>query len=109
MQDPAEIALTDDECRLGFSVQTLTYPEDGYELSGLRASGISQLERTVALTLDDAARIRRRRHGTGYVLEGLAGGVWTVSGEFASLEEVAAAGLKPRTADPAEEPAAETE
>lgn len=103
MQDTTDIAMTDDERRLGFSVQTLTYPQGDYELSGLRPTGSPQLERTVALALDDAARIRRQRHGLGYVLERREGEVWRVAGEFASLEDVAAARLVQRATDPADE------
>jgi hypothetical protein len=93
MPDTVDIALTDAERSLGFSVQTLTYPQGDYELSGLRAAGRSPRERTVALTLDDAARIRRQRHGLGYTLERREGEVWRVAGEFPSLEEIEAAGL----------------
>lgn len=111
MQDTSDIAMTDDERRLGFSVQTLTYPQGDYELSGLKAAGRSSLERTVALALDEAARLRRQRHGLGYLLERRDGEVWRVAGEFASLAEVDAAGLSQRATDPAEErePAADSE
>ena len=103
MQDTTEIAIADAERRLGFSVQTLTYPPGDYELSGLQAAGRSQFDRTVALTLGDAARIRRRRHGMGYVLERREGEGWRVAGEFDSLEEVEAAGFGQRSTDPTEE------
>ena len=109
MQETSEIAMTDDERRRGFSEQTLTYPPGGYELSGLRAEGGSLLERTVALTLDEGARLRRRRHGAGYVLERCEGEVWRVAGEFASLDEVDAAGLGLPASEPAEERTADTE
>lgn len=81
---------TQAEQRLGFTVQTLTYPEGSYELSGLRAAGRSRLERTVALTLASGSRIRRRHQGGGYVLEAPDGDVWRVTAEFATPDEVAA-------------------
>lgn len=87
-RDDSELALTDEELRLGFSVQTLTYPDGGYELAGLASAGPARLDRTVALAIDDAQRIRRRARGDGYVLERREGEVWCVAAGFAGLAEV---------------------
>lgn len=89
MPDTPDILVTDDERRLGFSAQTLAYADGEYELAGLRAEAQRRLERTVALSLDGGARIRRRHHGDGYVLETLDGETWRVTAEFASLHAVA--------------------
>jgi hypothetical protein len=83
-----EIVPTEEEARLGFEAQTLTYPEGRYELAGLKAPAHGPLERTVAIGLDDGSRIRRRHGGTGYVREVFDGVVWTVSDVFESLREV---------------------
>jgi hypothetical protein len=83
------MAPTEEEARLGFEAQTLTYPEGQYELSGLEAPEKAGLDRTVAVTLDGASRIRRRHGGTGYVREMFNSHVWTVSEVFECLRDVA--------------------
>ncbi len=83
-----EISPTEEEARLGFEAQTLTYPEGQYELAGLEAPARGPLDRTVAMGLDDGSRIRRRHGGSGYVREVFDGGAWTVAAVFETLREV---------------------
>jgi hypothetical protein len=83
-----EITPTEEEARLGFEAQTLTYPEGQYELSGLKAPETGLRERTVAVALDDTSRIRRRHGAAGYVREVFDGVGWTVADVFESLREV---------------------
>lgn len=90
MEAPSEIPVTDAELGLGFSEQTLSYPSSGFDLRGLVSAGPATIERTVALSLDETNRIRRRRNGSGYLHERLTDGAWTAVAVFESLEEVAA-------------------
>jgi hypothetical protein len=83
-----DIVPREDEARLGFEAQTLTYPEGQYELSGLKPPEQGRLDRTVAVLLDDASRIRRRHGGAGYVREVFEGAAWRVADVFESLSEV---------------------
>jgi len=87
MQDTFE--LNDEEIAAGFSVQTLTYPGD-YELAGLEAEGGRQLQRTVALAVDEKNRIKRRQGGDGYVHEIRDADGWSVTAEFETLVDVLA-------------------
>ena len=91
MQDRPDIepVLTEGELRLGFSVQTLTYPQAGYELSGLSAVGGARLERAAALLLSDTLRMRRKMRGDGYQMERLEGDAWRAVGEFGTMDEIA--------------------
>lgn len=102
MQNPVdnEPELTDAERRLGFTVQTLVYPEDGYELTGLRAPGKSHLTRAVALTLGGARRARRRARGGGYLLEELVDETWRAAGSFDTVDELAASDVFRRAQAP---------
>ena len=88
MYDPNDdLLLMDDEEAAGFSIRTLTYPEN-YELPELADDSGRRLERAVALVLDENRRIKRRQTGDGYVLEAFDGSEWSVTAEFASLDEV---------------------
>jgi hypothetical protein len=84
-----EPELSEREAALGFSVQTLTYPEGRYELANLGGSSGSRLERTVALALDDLNRIRRRHGAAGYLHERFDGAVWQAIAPFDSADAVA--------------------
>lgn len=90
MEESPEIALTEEELKLGFSGQTLSYPASGFDLSGLVGGGSAVIERAVAIELDGANRIRRRRNGSGYLHERLSGGAWTAVASFESAADVAA-------------------
>lgn len=83
-----EITPTEEEDRLGFEAQTLTYPEGKYELAGLEVPARGPLDRTVAMGLDDGSRIRRRHGGSGYVREVFDGGTWAVANIFQTLRDV---------------------
>ena len=84
-----ESVPTEAETALGFAVQTLIYPEAGYELAELKTPGGERRERAVALVLDEANRIRQRHGEAGYVRETYDGAAWNVSEVFASAQEVA--------------------
>jgi hypothetical protein len=71
----------------GFSAQTMEYTGD-YELPHLGNESQIRYERAVALPIDDGNRIKRRKSGSGYVHETLAGNGWTIQAEFESLDEV---------------------
>lgn len=79
--------LLDPEMRLGFTVQTLTYP-DAFELPRLRHREGIRLERAVALVIDDFNRIKRRPLRTGYVHEQWGESRWRTVATFTDLEEL---------------------
>ena len=86
----SEIVLTGEEQELGFTVQTLTYPEARYEIPRLRGAAGGNRERCVALVLDDFNRLRRRRNGeAGYVHEAFDGQTWAAVAAFETLGDVA--------------------
>jgi hypothetical protein len=85
-----DLAPTERERDLGFAVQTLDYPDTGYELEGLRAPAGGRRMNAVALIVDEACRFRRRFAGGGYVREEFDGANWDAAEVLASLEEVAA-------------------
>ncbi len=88
MNDPdSDLLVMDDEEAAGFSIRTLTYPEN-YELPELGSGSGRRLERAIALVLDEDRRIKRRQSGDGYVFETFDGNGWSVTGEFETLDEV---------------------
>ena len=101
MVEAADITATEREQALGFSVQTLRYPEESYELPSLRAESGTRLERAVALVVDDQNRIRRRHGGAGYLHETFNGLCWEAAAQFDTLDEVAGSEVYRRHAPPA--------
>lgn len=89
MSETPEPAPTDGEAALGFTAQTLKYPEECYELPALRSASGVRLERTVALVVDDQNRLRRRPHGRGYLHERFNGWCWEAAAQFETLEDLA--------------------
>jgi len=75
------------EEKAGFSAQTIDYPET-YELPRLGDESHTRHERAVALVIDDANRLKRRKTGACYVHEVLTTTGWTIQAEFDSLDEV---------------------
>ena len=87
MDELLTVSCDEDELRLGFEAQTLTYPSPAATVPLLADAGAS-LERTVALVMDVANRLRRR-HGGGYVHERFDGREWTIVELLESLAQVA--------------------
>jgi hypothetical protein len=81
------IETTVAEEKAGFSVQPIDYP-DSYELPRLGDKSGVRHERAVALVIDDASRIRRRKSGGGYIHEVLTATGWTIQETFEALEGV---------------------
>jgi hypothetical protein len=81
------IETTGAEEKAGFSVQPIDYPET-YELPRLGGKSSVRHERAIALVIDDANRIRRRKSGDGYIHEALTETGWTIQETFESLDEV---------------------
>jgi hypothetical protein len=93
MAGSPDIVVTEAEQALGFSVQTLTYPEGAYELPDLRPGVGTRLDRTAALVIDDGHRFRRRHAGAGYMHEQFNGRAWEAAGLFESLADLAGSDL----------------
>jgi hypothetical protein len=113
MEAATDVGVSDPEARLGFSAQTLTYPEGGYELASLAGPAPAARERAVALAIDDTNRIRRRRGAAGYAHEHFNGLRWEAAELFGRIEDVAASDVyrryaARRDADAADAPAADS-
>ena len=89
MEEPPDIVVTEPELALGFSAQTLIYPEGAYELSNLHSGDRSRLDRTAALGVDATNRLRRRHGAAGYLHERFNGATWDAAGLFETLDDVA--------------------
>lgn len=87
--DVPELAVTAEEAEHGFALQALAYPSGALELSGLESGSVAY-EKEVALWLDEACRVRRRRSAPGYSCERFDGAVWAVVEEFETLADFSA-------------------
>lgn len=87
--------MTDDlapsirEEKMGFALQTLTYPET-FELSKLGHKGKERLEKAVAIVIDEDNRIKRCQFNRGYIHEHRETQGWITSATFVDPDELEA-------------------
>lgn len=74
---------------MGFSQQTLSYPES-FELQNLGNRGKERLEESVAIVIDDDNRIKRCRFNSGYIHERREKDGWKTVATYATLDELRA-------------------
>lgn len=85
--------MTDDlvpsiqEEKMGFILQTLSYPGT-FELKKLESKGKEQLEKAVAIAVDDDNRIKRCRFSNGYIHEHREIGGWKTVAAYSDLDEL---------------------
>ena len=77
------------EEKMGFSLQTLNYP-DTFELQTLGSKGKGQLEKAVAIVVDDDNRIKRCRFNIGYIHERRETEGWKTVAVYSDLDELEA-------------------
>lgn len=85
--------MTDDfvlsirEEKMGFSLQTLSYP-NVFELQKLGSKGKEQLEKAIAIVVDDDNRIKRCRFSRGYIHEHREAAGWKTVAAYSDLDEL---------------------